>query len=135
MFFISNSAYSVFTVCQNTLFGVNSIKSVRLTIYAIFSVLLLRFPGLSQRLTVRKNGPRRDKTCLQGFRQSETKTGLLSYRDYIENRNFACSKLRYVTFQNANNRGADQTAWMRRLVCTFVVRKPPKTGFLASRPI
>ena len=24
---------------------------------------------------------------------------------------------------------------MYRLVCTFVVRKPPKTGFLASRPI
>ena len=24
---------------------------------------------------------------------------------------------------------------MRRLVCAFVVRKPPKTGFLASRPI
>ena len=23
---------------------------------------------------------------------------------------------------------------MRRLVCAFVVRKPPKTGFLASRP-
>ena len=23
---------------------------------------------------------------------------------------------------------------MRRLVCTFVVRKPPRTGFLASRP-
>ena len=26
-------------------------------------------------------------------------------------------------------------ARMRRLVCIFVVRKPPKTGFLASRPI
>ena len=24
---------------------------------------------------------------------------------------------------------------MRRLVCAFVVRNPPKTGFLASRPI
>ena len=23
---------------------------------------------------------------------------------------------------------------MRRLVCAFVARKPPKTGFLASRP-
>ena len=34
-----------------------------------------------------------------------------------------------------NNKGADQTARMRRLVCTCVVRKPPKTGFLASRPI
>ena len=26
-------------------------------------------------------GPRRDKTCLQGFRQNETQTSLLSYRD------------------------------------------------------
>ena len=28
-----------------------------------------------------------------------------------------------------NNKGADQTARMRRLVCGFVVCKPPKTGF------
>ena len=34
-----------------------------------------------------------------------------------------------------NNKGADQTEHMRRLVCTFVVFKPPKTGFLALRPI
>ena len=34
-----------------------------------------------------------------------------------------------------NNKGADQTARMRRLVCDFVVRKPRKTGFLASRLI
>ena len=26
-------------------------------------------------------GPRRDKTCLRGFRQSEIQTSLLSYRD------------------------------------------------------
>ena len=32
-------------------------------------------------------------------------------------------------------KGADQTARMRRLVCACVVHKPPKTGFLASRPI
>ena len=53
----------------------------------------------------------------------------------VENRNFTCSKLRYCTLQNPNNKGADQTAQMRRLVCTCVVRKPSKTGFLASRPI
>ena len=34
-----------------------------------------------------------------------------------------------------NNKGADQTARMPRLVCACVVRKPLKTGFLASRPI
>ena len=32
-------------------------------------------------------------------------------------------------------KGADQTAQMRRLVCACVFRKPPKTGFLASRSI
>ena len=45
-----------------------------------------------------------------------------------------CSKFSYDTFNKANNKGADQTAWMRRLVCACVVRKPPKTGFLALRP-
>ena len=34
----------------------------------------------------------------------------------------------YNTFQKANNKGADQTAWMRRLICALVVRQPPKTG-------
>ena len=33
-----------------------------------------------------------------------------------------------------NNKGADQNARMGRLVCTFVVRKLPKTGFLESMP-
>ena len=40
----------------------------------------------------------------------------------------------YDTFQKTNNKGADQTARMRRLVCACVVHKPLKTGFLASRP-
>ena len=45
------------------------------------------------------------------------------------------SKLRVASLKNANDKGADQSARsMRRLVCAFVVRKPPKTGFLASRP-
>ena len=39
----------------------------------------------------------------------------------------------YDTFQIENNKGADQTAWIGRLVCACVVRKPPKTGFLESR--
>ena len=45
------------------------------------------------------------------------------------------SNLHMILCKKANNKGADQTAWMRRLVCASVVRKPPKTGFLASRPI
>ena len=45
------------------------------------------------------------------------------------------SKLRVTSLENANNKGADQSARnMRILVCAFVVQKPPRTGFLASRP-
>ena len=44
------------------------------------------------------------------------------------------SKLRVASLENANEKGADQSARsMRMLVCAFVVCKPPKTGFLASR--
>ena len=80
------------------------------------------------------SGRQREKTCLRGFRQIEIQTSLLSYRDYL-NWNFACSKSRYDTFQTANNKGADQTERMLRLVCTFVVGEPPKKGFLVLRPI
>ena len=41
----------------------------------------------------------------------------------------------YDTFKKANNKGADQNTRMRRLVYACVVRKLPKTGFLASRPM
>ena len=37
----------------------------------------------------------------------------------------------YYTTQAANNKGADQTVQMRRLICTFVVRMA-KTGFLVT---
>ena len=69
------------------------------------------------------------------FWQKEIKTSLLSYRDWQKNWNFVPSRSRYDTVQYMNNKGADQTVRMRRLVCTFVVRKPPKIGFLVLRPI
>ena len=40
---------------------------------------------------------------------------------------FACSKFTNGTFQTANNKGADQDARMRRLVCACVIRNTPKT--------
>ena len=73
------------------------------------------------------------QTCLQGLRQSETQTTLLSYRDQLENCKFTCSKFRY-TFNLANNKGADQTAQMRRLVCAFVVRKHRRQVFSCRGP-
>ena len=40
----------------------------------------------------------------------------------------------YFTFQIANNKCADQTARMHRLVCAFVVRKQQSQGFLRQGP-
>ena len=51
------------------------------------------------------------------------------------NCNFTCRMFTFDTFQKANNKSTDQTALICRLVCACVVRKPQKTGFLASRPI
>ena len=67
-------------------------------------------------------------------KQSENQTSLLSYR-LARKMKCHCSKLRYGTLQNVDNKGACQTPGMCRLVCACVVRKPPKTGFLTSRPI
>ena len=49
---------------------------------------------------------------------------------------FACSKIRYDTFQSANNKGADhdRTARMRRLVGACAVRKPPRQVFSRRGP-
>ena len=85
-------------------------------------------------MTVIKMGLVARKPVFGGFRQSEFQTSLLSYSNYLESWNFTCSKFTYDNFQKANNNGADQTARMRRLVCACVVRKPPKTGFLALWP-
>ena len=42
------------------------------------------------------NLPHCDKTGHQGFGESATQTSLLSYRNYLENRNSACGKSRYT---------------------------------------
>ena len=77
---------------------------------------------------------RREKTFLQGFRQSEIQTCLLRYRDYLENLNFTRSKSRYDTLQYPNNKGTDQTARMRRLVCTFAFANPPRWVVFFANP-
>ena len=74
-------------------------------------------------------GPDCEKTCLWRFRQCEFQTSLLSYRNYLEKQNFTCSKFTYETFKKANNKGADQTARKRRLLCACVVGYPPKDRF------
>ena len=44
---------------------------------------------------------------------------------------YACRKFRYDTFQKANNKGADQSARGRRLVCAFVFRMLRRQVFLS----
>ena len=66
--------------------------------------------------------PRHEKICLRGLRPGKTQTGLLSWWDQPGSSNFGYSKKRYYTIDAANNKGADQTARMRRLICAFVVR-------------
>ena len=48
--------------------------------------------------------------------------------------NFTYSKFTYDTCQKANNKRADQTAWMRRLVCAFDVPKYRRQVFSPRGP-
>ena len=49
-------------------------------------------------------------------------TSLPRYWDELESWIFARGKFSYSTSQKLNNKGADPTAQMRRLVCAFDVR-------------
>ena len=40
--------------------------------------------------------------------------------------------LAIMIFQTAKRKGADQTVWMPRLVCSFVVDMQQKSGFLVT---
>ena len=79
--------------------------------------------------------PRHEKICLRDFRPGNTQTGLRSHREELEAWNFGYRRMMYFTIQAANNKGVDETARMRRLICTFVVRIWHKTGFLMTWPI
>ena len=79
-------------------------------------------------------GPRPEKTRSLGFPTKRDSNQSPQLQRLGKNWNFTCSKFTYDTFQKANNKGADQTAQMRWLVCIYVVCKPRKTDFLASSP-
>ena len=51
----------------------------------------------------------------------------------LDNWNFTCSKFTYYAFQKANNKGAEHTAQMCRLVCACVVCKPPRRQVFPRR--
>ena len=54
---------------------------------------------------------------------------MLSYRDQLETLNFGFSKNMYYTIWVANNKGADQTARMHRLISDLCCSHMAKTGF------
>ena len=55
------------------------------------------------------NGSRCENTRFRIFRPIKTQTMLLSYKDKLEYRNFACSYFNYYSFNRAN-KNANQTA-------------------------
>ena len=63
---------------------------------------------------------------LMGLDVTKPVFGVSTKRDSNQSpqlRNFACSKFRFDTFQKAINKGADQSEWMHRLICAFVVQQ------------
>ena len=70
---------------------------------------------------------------MKQVKQSALSVQLDNYQIIEKNESFkiqiAHNKSRYDIFQYVNNNGIDQTARMRRLVSTFVVRKPARQVF------
>ena len=79
-------------------------------------------------------GPRREKTVFGVFDKARPKPVCSATESSKKIEISPESCLHMILYKKANNKGADQTARMRRLFCASVVRKPLKTGFLALRP-
>ena len=76
--------------------------------------------------------PAMRKCVLGSLQPGNSQIDLLSHRDQPESWNFRCINKRYHSVLAANNKGADQTVQMRRLICAFVVRIWHKTHFLMA---
>ena len=68
-------------------------------------------------LSSKQHRPRREKTCLLGFLQSESQLNRLDRKLIF----FARGKSWDDSSQKADDKVADDTAWMRRLVWAFIV--------------
>ena len=64
--------------------------------------------------------PRSEKTCLRGFRQRPTQTGLCSNRRWQEAGNFGLMKQRDCTFSGAKTKALISCAVTAQLICVFV---------------
>ena len=85
-------------------------------------------------------GPRCEKNCFGGggggcFDKECFKPVSSAKETSLKIEISPAASLPMILSKNQKKKCADQTARMRRLVCACVVHKPPKTGFLASRPI
>ena len=77
-------------------------------------------------LSSKQHRPRREKTCLLGFRQSESRLNRLDRKLIFF---FARGKSWDDSSQKADDKVADDTAWMRRLDWAFIVTNHRRQGF------
>ena len=83
-------------------------------------------------LSSKQHRPRREKTCLLGFQQSEFLTASLRLDRLARNLNFSRSKCRYDSSKKTDNKVADETARVRRLICTFIVTNHRRQVFAVA---
>ena len=86
------------------------------------------------------HGPRCEKNCFRGWGgggcfDKECFKPVSSAKETSLKIEISPAASLHMILSKKQKKGADQIARMRRLVCACVVHKPPKTGFLASRPI
>ena len=74
-------------------------------------------------------GPCREKTCLRGFRQSDTQTSLLSYRDKLEIEISPVASLNMPLSRKLITRALISLRGCADWSAPLLFRKPPKTGF------
>ena len=101
----------------------------------IFSSLFVKTDKVSNLLYAGLYWPRREKIRFQGFRPSNTKTSLLSELDKLQYSSFTCICSSLCTFQRANNKDADQTVRIRRLVSDFVVPMQQTQVLFVTKPM
>ena len=118
MWFFNINRYQRFT------FNLSS-KRAEIGIFSTLSNILSKITG---------PGSPCERTCLHGVCPRKIQTSMPSYRGRPEYWNFACSKWSHHAFQKAKNKGADQTAQLRRLVCAFIIRLQQRQVFLLWGP-
>ena len=79
--------------------------------------------------------PRHEKTCLREFPTRSDSNWPAQLQKLAWVLKFRLYNLEILYYLSSENKGADQTARMRRLICAFVVRTWHKIHFLMARLI